>query len=122
MPTNQGMSSGLPRRTRRDRVAGLDLAPGWLERTLELLGRGGVRLRLALCLLAALTMLLVTKAWRPPLTYHEGQIRSRGIAASVEFRYPNPDATRDAQDKARRQARQVYRINTAASEQSRALL
>ncbi len=114
------MSTGLPKRTRRDRVAGLELMPSAWDRATEALRRSDVQLRLGLCLLAAVAMLILTRAWSPPLIYREGQTRRRGIVSTVEFRTAPRQAKEEAEGKARRQARQVYKINDAPLVQQRA--
>lgn len=103
-------------------MAGLELSPSLLERTGELLRRGDVLLRLGLCVLTAVGMLLVTQAWKPPLTFREGQTPRRAIVAAVPFQVPDKDAVRKAREAAERQAPQVYVVDAAKLPQLRARL
>ena len=103
------MSTGSQKRTRSERVAALELPPRMWGRAFETLRRGDVLVRLGICLLAALVMWSATRAWSPPFPYHKGQVPQRGIVARVNFSVPNPQKTEQARDKARREARYVYR-------------
>jgi len=102
------MQSGGQKRTRSERVAAVELPPKFWGRILDTLRRGDVLARIGLCLLAALAMWVATRGWAPPFAYREDQILRRNVAARVVFSVPNLVATRDAREKARRQARYVY--------------
>ena len=105
------MYSSNPRKSRRDRVVGIETTPSPLARLGELLHRGDVLLRLGMCLVAAIVMLLVTRAWQAPMQHREGQIPRRAVVASVPFEVPDEKKVEEEQNRARRQARQVYQIN-----------
>ncbi len=79
-------------------------------------------MRAGMCLLAALVMMLVTRAWVPPQAYREGDVPRRAIAARVDFEERNPDETQRARDQAARQARRVYRHDPEPLRQLRAEL
>jgi len=116
------MNGAVPPKSRRDRVAGLEITPGLLTQTGELLRRGDVLVRLGMCLAAALVMLLVTQAWKPPLQYREGHIPRRAIVAGAAFQVPDEGAVEKEKDRARRHAPQVYQINPVPLPQLRANL
>lgn len=115
------MSTGS-KRTRSERVAALELPPGFLGRTWDAVRQGDVLLRLALCALAALFLWAITGAWAPPLTFREGDIPPRDILARVDFEKFDPIATAEAQQRARNLAMAVYDNDKAALEQLRAKL
>ncbi|MCA9248599.1 MAG: HDIG domain-containing protein [Planctomycetales bacterium] len=102
------MSTGGQRRTRSERVAALELPPGWFGQQLDRLQQGDVVLRLALCLLTAVVLWAVTGAWAPPFPYQEGDIPARNIVARVDFEVVDPAATLDARERARNLARAIY--------------
>ena len=102
------MASGTRRRTRSERVAALELPPGFLERTWDYLQRGDVLVRLGLCALCALVLWLITGGWAPPLSYRTGYTPLRNIVARVHFEKPEPQRTLEARERAQREVRSVY--------------
>lgn len=102
------MSNGTQTRTRQQRVASVELPPGFFGTLVGQLRRGSVLLRLALCALTAIILLVVTQGWDPPFVYREGQLPARDIVASVEFEQEDAEATEEARDRARRLAMAVY--------------
>ena len=88
------MASGIRRRTRSERVAALELPPGFLERMWDYLQRGDVLVRLALCTVSALVLWMITGGWAPPLAYRTGYTPLRNIMARVHFDKPEPSAPR----------------------------
>ncbi len=94
------MSSGQ-RLTRSERVAALELPPGYFERTFGHLRRSDVLTRIALCFLAAIIMWMVTGAWAPPFSFRSGYTPPRNIDARIAFGVVDPVET----DKLRKQKR-----------------
>jgi putative nucleotidyltransferase with HDIG domain len=72
------------------------------------LRQGPVLVRLLLAALAALLMWLITAAWAPPFSYRSGYVPPRAIIARAEFKRVDHEATRQLQDRARREAEHVY--------------
>jgi putative nucleotidyltransferase with HDIG domain len=105
------MSIGSPKRTRQQRVAAVELPPGFWKTLWMNLQRGAVLLRLAMCALAALFLLVFTHAWDPPFRHRLGEIPKRDLIARVDFERPDPDATNKARDEARRLAVAEYDQN-----------
>lgn len=67
---------------------------------------GAVLMRVFLALLSAAVIWGVTEGWKPPFTWRTRQVPSRDVLARLEF--PNPLATEDARERARRQVRAVF--------------
>ena len=105
------MNSGLGKKHRGQRVAGLDPIPKLSTQIWLAVTRGDVLLRVSLCLLATIIMIVATRAWAPPFSYREGFTPLRDIVASVDFKVPNPSKVERERDSARRLARQVYSNN-----------
>ncbi len=102
------MASGSQKRTRSERVAALELPPNRVARVLAYLRRGGVLLRIALGVLAAALVVLVTSAWAPPFEFRTGYVPPRDVVVRAEFRELDQQATRDARQRAASQVRYVY--------------
>ena len=102
------MASGIRRRTRSERVAALELPPGFLERTWDYLQRGDVLVRMGLCAVCALVLWMITGGWAPPLSYRTGYTPLRNIVARVHFEKPEPQRTQEARERAQREVRFVY--------------
>ncbi len=104
------MSNAAPKRTRTERVQSLPLPPGRFKllgeqfRHVEIWGRFG------LAGLAALLMVIVCQAWKPPFAYRSGYIPARDMIARVSFDVPDPDKTRNLREQ-RRQETIVYYEN-----------
>ena len=81
---------------------------GFLGALLERVSRSEVLLRLALCLGAAMVLLIALHGWTEPMPWHTGSVASRGIAARVPFEKPDQERTRTAQERAAAQVRVVY--------------
>ncbi|MGB6043536.1 MAG: HDIG domain-containing metalloprotein [Pirellulales bacterium] len=102
------MSTGSTKKARSLRVAGRNPVPKMSVHVWETLRRGDVIGRLVLCLLAAVIMAILTRAWVPPFPYREGYTPPRNIVAHVDFTEPNATEVDRARESAKRQARQVY--------------
>ncbi len=102
------MSNGSQKRTRQQRVATVELPPGYWGRLVGQLRRGSVLLRLALCVLVAVFLWAFTQGWDPPFSYHLGQIPDRDIVARVNFEQPDLEATNKARQRARDLTLAVY--------------
>ena len=95
------------RRTVR-RGSSVEGPQGFWGTLLERASRSEVLLRLALCLGAAMVLLVALHGWTEPLPWHPGSVAARGIAARVPFEKPDQDRTRTAQERAAAQVRVVY--------------
>lgn len=116
------MSTGGSKKSRRNRVADLDPTTKLTKRIWSQIRSSDVLLRVGMCLLAAFVMMLLTRAWLPPLSYRAGDIPRRAITARVNFEEPNEDATQQARDRAAGQARRVYAHDPEPLDQVRAAL
>jgi putative nucleotidyltransferase with HDIG domain len=67
-----------------------------------------VLLRLALCLGAALVLLMLMHGWSEPFPFRAGMVSPRGVVARVPFEKPDAERTRTAQERAAAQVRVVY--------------
>ncbi|MEK6247449.1 MAG: hypothetical protein N2C12_04670, partial [Planctomycetales bacterium] len=90
------MNLGGSKKTRSQRVAGLDPVPKLSTQIWRTITRSDVLLRVALCLLATVTMIAATQAWDPPFTYRIGFTPSRDIVASADFNIVDPEKLEDA--------------------------
>ncbi|MCC7084299.1 MAG: HDIG domain-containing protein [Pirellulales bacterium] len=116
------MANGNQKRTRSERVAAIELPPNLLERVLESLQRFDVLVRISMCALAAVAMWLIVGGWDPPFSYRTGYVPQRDIVARVRFQKEDPDATRDAINRAKNQVRFVYQQDRSSLEQLRSAL
>jgi putative nucleotidyltransferase with HDIG domain len=105
------MSSNPSKRLRTPRVSRLDLPPGLIEATFDRLQQRDVLLRLALCVVAALIMWVVTGAGKSPFPYRLNDIPARNIVVRYPFSKVDLDKTNQQRDAARLQARAVYNNN-----------
>ena len=102
------MSTGIPKRSRST----LQLPPGQIARGLAFFRRNDVLLRIGLCALAALMMLVITRAWAPPFPYRQRYTPPRDIVARVDFKDDDEQATQRARDKARQDVTWLYANDT----------
>ena len=103
------MSSVNRKRTRSERVAALELRPGWVDRTADYVRRGDVLVRLAvLGVLAVVALWCVTLSWSVPLEYHRNYTPPRNIVANAPFDKVDPDATKEAHPWRGRKVSYVY--------------
>ncbi|MEM9186398.1 MAG: HDIG domain-containing metalloprotein [Planctomycetota bacterium] len=91
-----------------------ELPPGRWAALLANLKRGGVVLRLALCLATALALWAITRGWNPPRGFRPDRIPSRDVVVRTYFEQPDDEALQEAQREARRLAIAVYDHNAAA--------
>jgi hypothetical protein len=103
-------------------VAALEMPPGKLARALTSLTHADVLIRLALGLAGTVVLVVVMRGWSPPPAYRTGYVPSRDVVARVAFRKPDPDATDEKRELARKQARAVYSQNPEPLVQLRAEL
>ena len=87
----------------------MELPPGRFARTWIYLQRSDVLARLAVGLVGALMICVLTRSWVPPFSYREGYVPDRSIAAKVAFRQPNERAWEEAKARAFQQRPLVYR-------------
>lgn len=116
------MSTGSKKKRRIDRVTSVELPPGVLGSLLGHLSRGHVLVRMAMCSIAALLLLAITRGWAPPMPYHLGDVPQRDIVARSEFEQEDPAATDKARDQARKLAIATYDHDPAQLDQLRAKL
>ena len=116
------MPFSLRKRKRFERVASFELPPGQWERAWTSLRRRDVLGRIVLALLAAMAICVVIRGWDPPFAYRTGDVPSRDVAAAVSFSKADPAATAAAQERARSQARYVYKQDVESVVQLRAML
>ncbi len=102
------MSAGSKKKRRIERVGSLELRPGVWGTLRTQLRRGHVLVRLALCLLAAVLLLVVTRGWSPPMPYHLGDVPSRDITVRTQFQQIDQQATTEAKEQARHLAVAEY--------------
>ena len=98
-----------PSSRRRGRRPGAIEAPhGFFGNLLEQVSRGDVLARLAVCGAAAAVLLVLLQAWEEPFPFRAGSVPPRGVVARVPFERPDPEATREAQQRAAAKVRVVY--------------
>jgi putative nucleotidyltransferase with HDIG domain len=102
------MAVGPQKRTRQQRVAAVELPPGFWKSVWAQLQRGGVLLRLALCAAVAVFLWAFTRGWDPPFNYRLDDVVRRAIMARVDFQQLDLDATEQNRRRARRETPAVY--------------
>src|SRR4029079_17748261 len=100
----------------------LELPPGMWGNLWSHLQQGRVLARLGLCALTAILLMIITRAWAPPLPYRLGDIPQRDIVARTQFEKIDEAATRKAHEDARRLAIAIYDQDPAPIDQMRARL
>jgi len=98
--------SSYQRRARRG--GSVEGPQGFWGSLFERLGRSEVLARLALCLAAAVALLVLVRGWTEPQPFRRGGVAPYGVVARVPFEKPDPERTRAAQDRAAAQVRVVY--------------
>jgi putative nucleotidyltransferase with HDIG domain len=93
-------SSAFNVRRRGKRGSQIDAPHGFWGLLWERASRADVLVRLAVCLAAALVLLVVVRGWSEPFPFRPGMVPPRGIVARVPFEKPDPERTRTAQDRA----------------------
>jgi putative nucleotidyltransferase with HDIG domain len=116
------MSTGPQKRTRQQRVAAVELPPGFWKKLWFHLQRGGVLLRLGLCAVAALFLWGFTRGWDPPFSHRLDEIVRRSLVARVDFKQPDRDTTKRNQRQAREETIATYDQNPEPLVQLRAKL
>ncbi len=100
----------------------VELPPGLWGNLWGQLQRGTVLLRIAICTLAAVLLLIVSRGWDPPFSFRLNEVPDRDIVASVDFEQPDQAATDEARTLAKRLTVAVYDQDPAPLEQLRAEL
>ena len=95
-------------RRRITRGSAVEVPHGFWGTLLENVSRSEVLLRLALCLGAALVLLMLMHGWSEPFPFRAGMVAPRGVVARVPFEKPDAERTRTAQERAAAQVRVVY--------------
>ncbi len=95
-------------RRRIKRGSSVEVPHGFWGTLLETVSRSEVLLRLALCLGAALVLLMLMHGWSEPFPFRAGMVSPRGVVARVPFEKPDGERTRTAQERAAAQVRVVY--------------
>jgi cyclic-di-AMP phosphodiesterase PgpH len=95
-------------RRRLKRGSSVEVPHGFWGTLLENVSRSEVLLRLALCLGAALVLLMLMHGWSEPFPFRAGMVSPRGVVARVPFEKPDAERTRTAQERAAAQVRVVY--------------
>lgn len=95
-------------RRRLKRGASIEAPTGFWGRLVDQLVRSETIFRLSMCGLAALVMLVVLRGWRPPLSVRPGMVVSYGVVSRVPFEMPDPERTREAEERAKSLVRVVY--------------
>ena len=94
-------------RRRARRGTSVEGPQGFWAMIVERISRAEVLVRLALCLAAALVLLILLHGWTGPQPFREGSVVPHGIVARVPFEKPDPERTRAARDRAAAQVRVV---------------
>jgi putative nucleotidyltransferase with HDIG domain len=95
-------------RRRIKRGSSVEVPHGFWGTLLETVSRSEVLLRLAICLGAALLLLMLMHGWSEPFPFRAGMVSPRGVVARVPFEKPDAERTRTAQERAAAQVRVVY--------------
>ncbi|MFM9057915.1 MAG: HD family phosphohydrolase [Planctomycetaceae bacterium] len=102
-----GTSPSSSRRRAR-RPGAIEAPQGFFGEFLERVSRGDVLARLAICAAAAGVLAVFLQGWQEPFPFRKGSVPPRGVVARVPFERPDPEATREAQQRAAAKVRVVY--------------
>lgn len=116
------MSSGNSKRTRSERVQSLHLPPGKFKLLGEQFRHSEIWIRFGLAGFAAVLMLLICQAWKPPFSYRSGYIPARDMIAKVTFEVPDEAKTRSLREQRRRETLVYYENRPQPLTQSREAL
>ena len=83
------MSNGGRNRTRSQRVASLELPPTRVERLAIRVRQADVLTRIGLCLLASMTVVVATEAWKPPFPFRQDFAPSYDVVARTAVAVPD---------------------------------
>jgi putative nucleotidyltransferase with HDIG domain len=95
-------------RRRSRRGMSIDAPTGFFAALVGRVSQPDALARLGSCLAAALLLLVVMRGWDEPFPFRTGAVPPRGVVARVPFERPDPEATRDAQQRAAARVRVVY--------------
>lgn len=95
------------------------MPPGMFARSLSVLRRTDVLVRVGLCILASLAMWGVTRSWAPAFSFRTGYVPTRDIIARVDFTEQDLVETEKRREQARAQAEWVYEHNPRPLEELR---
>ncbi len=79
------MATGGQKRRRSERVAALELPPGFWRRSWLALRRHDVLVRISLCMAAALLLCVVIRGWHPPFVFRKDYAPAYDVVARVPF-------------------------------------
>ena len=116
------MSNGPIRRLRSGRSGGLELPPGRLARFVAHLRRGDVLARLSVAAAASIVFWVIAGMGVPLLSFREGDVPTRDVAAKVDFRELDLPAKEQLKVRARDQAFSVYDLDVEPLDQLQAKL
>ncbi len=103
-----GPTNGGSKKNRTSRVSKLTLPPGSFEHLMSSVTSRLAAIRLGFCLLAAVTMWIITGTGARPFPYRLGYVPPRGIHARYAFDKPDVEGTIKAREHAESQVRRVY--------------
>lgn len=106
------MPTSGQKRTRKERVAALELPPGPLLRFLEMLWRPHVLGVAAVSYFAACCLCYVYQGWNPSFAYRAGDMPATDIVASTAFSVFDRKATTDAKELAQSRVRCIFVQNS----------
>jgi putative nucleotidyltransferase with HDIG domain len=105
-----------------NRVTSLELPPGRWQRFVRSFQNYEVLKRLAMALVAVITIWMIVGGAKPPLGLRQDYAPPRDIATRLEFQESDPAATDEARRQARRHVQFVYTIDSEPLKQLRAAL
>jgi putative nucleotidyltransferase with HDIG domain len=105
------MSSGSIKRfqLRTTRTGNFNLPPGRVERTIQILRRREVLIRVGMCIVASVIVWAATAGWAPPFTFRTGYIPPRPLTSRVDFEQLDLAGESARQIQARKGAPWYYR-------------
>lgn len=107
------MSNGSMKRyqSRATRTGNFNLPPGRVERTIQILRRREVLIRVGLCMIASILIWAATAGWAPPFSFRTGYIPPRPLTSRVDFEQLDVAGESARQIQQRKAAPWYYRNN-----------
>ena len=102
------MSGASKQRTRQERIDSLGIQKPRLLQWWQDSDKTDFAFRISIAVIAAVTLLVFCRTWRPPFAYRKGQIPEHNLVTRVTFEVEDIDQTKALRDRLRREQLAFY--------------